>query len=88
MKVYQYIFRDNDSCDMNTIQSASLYEANKLAYAEYLTWWKEGETEDFFGDPKESFVEFCKHYADRKYGGHCFENGSLDIMRNDFEIDT
>ena len=89
MKIYQYIFRDCDSDDIKTIQSTNLYRANSMAYDEYLSWWKDGEERDYWGDPKETFVEFCKHYVKNIYGGHMFDSGiSVEIVRNDFDVEV
>lgn len=90
-KVYQYLFHDNDTYDFFSIHGTDLYEVNKRAYTEYCTYFPEGRIEDDFGNPKQTFVEFCKYYASGEhnaYGGASFDWGCLDIKRDDFEVET
>lgn len=87
MKVYQYIFYDNFSCDITAIQGTNLYDVNTRAYAEYCSYFG-SKTKDDCGDPKQTLLEFCTWHEKHKAGcnGASFDSGYVDIIRNDFEI--
>lgn len=87
MKVYQYIFYDNFSNEMTPIQGTNLYEVNARAYELYCDYFG-SKTQDDYGDPKQTLLEFCTWHEKHKgrYNGACIDDHYFDIMRNDFEI--
>ena len=88
MTIYQYVFYNNYDNDLTTIHGTDLYDVNKRAYEEYLTYWTPSTKTEWSGEVKQTFVEFCKHFAKKMYGGASFDDGYVDIKRDDFEVEV
>lgn len=91
MKIYQYIIRDCGG-QVWTVRSTNLYEANKLAYKDYVELWERNSNSwnkglDYNGNSMKTFGEFCRQFVTEINGGGYIGDG-FDIYTDDFEIEV
>lgn len=87
MKVYRYLFYDNVQNEFKTVHGTDLYDVNKRAY-EVLEYYFTHLHTDAYSEPKPTFIEFCKWHAEHRYGGNSFQEGYVDVIRDDFEVEV